>query len=93
MGNHTIVTNSFPKSHSLLNTSFTISHKQLDGPILTAYIRQLSNNSYEVFVKEKEVIIQCKKDQNGMITCELSKRRIPWVEGISNEITKALLEQ
>ncbi|WP_207533596.1 hypothetical protein [Desertivirga arenae] len=76
------------------NHSFTVRYKGVDGLTLHGYVTQLSANDYQVFVKEKGVIIQCKKDEYGLLTCKLnSKGNVHWVDGISRAVAQTLLEQ
>jgi hypothetical protein len=58
---------------------------------LRGLVTQLSDEDYEVFVPEKEVIIHCTKDADGGLICKLNSRRnVPWVDGISQAITEKL---
>ena len=77
-----------------LNRSFVVAYRDIDGTVLHGHVTQLSNEDYQVLVQEKQVIIQCKKDENGIVSCKLNrKRNVPWVDGISNAVARTLLEQ
>jgi hypothetical protein len=94
-----LMKNSYLSPHSAgsfncLHSTFVVSYKDVDGTILHGYVTQLSKDDFEVYIKEKEVIIQCKKDESGIVSCKLnSKRNVPWIEGISNAVARNLLEQ
>ncbi|WP_423147902.1 hypothetical protein [Rubrolithibacter danxiaensis] len=71
--------------------SFKISYFDEKGDLLTGIVKQISKDDYEVFVKEKGVVIHCIKGENGTIVCNLnSVKNLPWIEGISKEVEKEL---
>ena len=81
-------------SFNFLNRSFTVLYHGLDGVTLHGYVTQLSSTDFQVYIKEKDVIIQCKRDEFGILSCNLnSKKNVPWVDGINNAVARMLLEQ
>ncbi|WP_256010978.1 hypothetical protein [Desertivirga xinjiangensis] len=79
---------------TLFNKSFTVAYKHTDDTILHGYVSQISKDEYEVFIREKEVIIQCKRDSHGILSCKLnSKGNVAWVDGICGAVAKTLMEQ
>ena len=94
MKNSYVVGGNYASSFNCISRSFTVSYRGLDGIILHGQVTQLSQNDYQVFVKEKGVIIQCKRDEYGVLSCKLgSKKNAPWVDGISNAVARIILEQ
>ena len=79
---------------SLFNKSFTVVYKHTDNTVMHGYVSQTSKDEYEVFIREKEVIIQCKRDPHGILSCKLNtKGNVSWVDGICAEVAKTLMEQ
>ena len=80
--------------HALhIGQNFKISYRDYDGTVLNATVKSITNDDYEVFIKEKGVIIHCTKDENGVLSCRLNSHGNPhWVDGISEEVAKAIME-
>lgn len=77
-----------------INRSFTVAYQGIDGITLHGHVTQLTQNDYQVFVREKGVIIQCKRDEYGILSCQLGrKKNVPWIDGISNAVARTILEQ
>jgi len=94
MKNTYTISNDIASSFNCINKSFTVSYRGGDGVLLHGHVTQLSQNDFQVFVIEKEVIIQCKKDEFGILSCKLgSKKNVPWIDGISSAVARTLLEQ
>lgn len=73
---------------------FEVTYRAKNGTALHGTVKKHSDKDYEVFIKEKEVIIHCIKDADGVISCHLNSRRsIPWVKGISREIAKKVASE
>ena len=72
---------------------FKICYQEHRGSVLNCLVRQVSPCHFEVLIEEKEVIIHFVKDESGSISCSLNSHRNPtWVNGIREELEKALRE-
>ncbi len=88
-------TANYPSNASVISvlkpSAFSVTFLDENGHILHGTVKQLTDDDYEVFVKEKGVIIHCTKSISGKLSCKLnSKKNAPWVDGISNEIAKKI---
>jgi len=71
--------------------TFNIVCKDSNGMRLHGTVRQISHTDYEVFVKEKGVILHCTADEHGVFACRLhTKGNLTWVEGISREVAERI---
>jgi hypothetical protein len=83
-----LFTNSFSKSNT---KNFTVRYTDKDGLILNGIVTAVNVDHYEVFIKEKGVIINCTKDFKGQLSCTLNTKVNPvWVDGISKEVERAI---
>ncbi|MEJ6982553.1 hypothetical protein WG906_18950 [Pedobacter sp. P351] len=79
----------FVKNFSSGSNYFKVSYTDSRGLILHGLVKQVSPDHFEVLVQEKEVIIRCIKDKNGVLSCKLNSSGNPeWIDGISNEVAK-----
>jgi len=77
-----------------IRRSFKISYQHYDGSVLHAVVTPVTKDDYEVYVKEKGVIIHCTKDENGVLSCRLNSNGNPlWVDGISKEVAKRIMSE
>lgn len=74
--------------------NFQVSYENHDGSILHGVVMQLNKDDYQVYVKEKQAIIHCIRDPDGILSCKLNKYGNPdWVDGISDEVAKRIGEE
>lgn len=74
--------------------NFEFIYRGQDGQHLNCYAKQVGYNDYEVYVIEKGVVLRCTADASGAVSCNLStKRNLPWVDGISEEVENRISEQ
>jgi hypothetical protein len=86
-----VVARTEPAMH--VRKSFKISYQHYDGSVLNAVVKPITQDDYEVFIKEKGVIIHCTKDENGILSCRLNSNGNPlWVDGISKEVAKEMMD-
>jgi hypothetical protein len=61
--------------------TLSIYHENDDGSTLTGYVRIESKNHYQVYVLEKNAIINITANETGKLICYLGKRKNPeWVD-------------
>jgi len=85
------LTSLFDNGFSDTANTFDVSYQQQDGTVLHADVRAHNKDHYEVFIREKNVIIHCTTDANGALSCKLNSKENPrWVDGISKELAKRL---
>ncbi|MEJ6980593.1 hypothetical protein WG906_09045 [Pedobacter sp. P351] len=90
MGNTTTVLGNQPALHHFKN--FKVTYQDKDGSVLHGFVKQVTFFDYEVYVKEKGVIIHCIKNEEGLLTCALNSHKNPaWVDGLSEEVAKRVL--
>lgn len=71
--------------------NFQVSYMDHDGSILHGVVKQITKDDYQVYVKEKQVVIHCTRDLDGILSCKLNRHGNPdWVDGISDEVERAL---
>ena len=81
----------FIKNFSSGPNYFKVSYTDSSGLILHGLVKQVTPEHFEVLIQEKEVIIHCTKDKNGILSCKLNRSGNPeWVDGISAEVAKKI---
>lgn len=71
--------------------NFEVSYEDPHGNILHAVVKQITNDDFQVYIKEKEVVIQCTTDEEGVFSCKLTMNRNPvWIDGVTREIGKRI---
>jgi hypothetical protein len=69
--------------------TFKISYLDKDGQPIIGDVKQITQDHFEVFIKEKGVKVHCMKDKDGVLACRLNrKREVSWVEGIGKAIAE-----
>ena len=73
---------------------FDVAYQDDSGAMVHVSVRKVTEEDYEVFVKEKGVIIHCLKDKNNGFYCKLNTyRNPPWVDQLCFELGKKLNEK
>ena len=73
---------------------FNVVYKDETGTTLHGSVKKITENDYEVFIKEKAAIIHCTLDSNRLLSCRLnSLRNPPWVDQICREVAKKIKEK
>src|SRR5687768_1462539 len=82
----------FTNSFSNVNSEFfTVRYVDRKGLIFTGIVKAVNIDHYEVFIKEKGVIIHCTRESNGQLSCILNSKHNPaWVDGISREVERTV---
>ncbi|WP_207426267.1 hypothetical protein [Pedobacter sp. SYSU D00535] len=71
--------------------AFEITHHSKGGFTLNASVRKITDSDYEVFIKEKEVIVHCTREQNGILSCRLHSKGNPqWLDELGKEVAKRI---
>lgn len=85
------LTSLFVHSFSNGSQSFEVTYREPNGSLLHGFVKPVNDGHYEVLIKEKDVIIHCTTDENGILSCQLNSRgNPPWVDGISKQVAKQL---
>lgn len=71
--------------------NFKISYFDNDGQQIIGDVKQITQDHFEVFIKEKGVKVHCIKDKNGVLACRLNRNReVSWVAGIGKAIAERI---
>ena len=81
------LTSLFINSFSDSPRNFKVEYTQPDGSVLHGLVKEVSEEHFEVLIEEKDVIIHCTRDENGVLSCKLNTNKNPeWVDGVSKEV-------
>lgn len=75
------------------DNTFKVSYREEDGSVLHGLVKAVNADHYEVFIEEKDVIIHCIRDEQGVLSCRLNSHGNPeWVDGISKQVELKIKE-
>lgn len=79
------------KSKPNNSENFEVTYVDGDGAVIHGLVKQITYSDFQVYIKEKDVIIHCTKDEDGTLSCKLNSHGNPgWVDGVSGEVAKKL---